>query len=353
MPAYSTASALPVEQLALAVVEGEGQVAELIGEKVLGPLPITWRNAALVKATLADSLGLRQISADKYLHAPGAVFSRLTATLSSTTLTVTPRGVELQVPNEVILDYRTRFDPLAFYCARFGKEISGLTKEVLIAAAVFNTSNLGSATNSTVAYTVANLSTISFISDMIASTRRLKAKGEAPPYVAVMSGPVYERVRQAATVQAYTVGTLNPGQQADKAMILASLAEYGIKELLVGDAYYNGTADQASLASTALTQVWSNTYIAVVKPGMTSGGQSVEGASVPLLSGIGANVYWEGYMPGGVPSTDKDSLTFAGGNYIETYPDLPTDSEIIRIKMSQKPTITNARAGDLIATQYS
>src|SRR6185437_7564788 len=162
MPAYSTNSALPVEQLALAVVEGEGQVAELIGEKILGPLPITWRNAALVKATLADSLGLRQISADKYLHAPGAVFSRLTATLSSTTLTVTPRGVELQVPNEVALDYRTRFDVLAFYSARFGKEISGLTKEVLIAAQVFSTNNFGSATNSVVAYTAANLSTISF-----------------------------------------------------------------------------------------------------------------------------------------------------------------------------------------------
>jgi hypothetical protein len=353
MPAYSTNSALPVEQLALAVVEGEGNVAELIGEKLLGPLPINWRNAALVKATLADSLGLRQISADKYLHAPGAVFSRLTATLGSTTLTITPRGVELQVPNEMTLDYRTRFDVLAFFCSRFGKEISGLTKEVLIAAQVFSTGNFGSATNSTVAYTAANLSTISFIADMIASTRRLKAKGEAPPYTAAMSGPVYERVRQAATVQAYTVGTLNPGQQADKAMILASLKEYGITELLVGDAYYNGTADQASLASTALTQVWSNTYIFVGKPGMTQGGQSADGVSVPLLSGIGANVYWEGYMPGGVPSADKDALNFAGGNYIEVYPDLPTDSEIIRIKMSQKPTVTNARAGDLIATQYS
>lgn len=352
MPANSTASALPVEQLALAVVEGEMQVGGLIGEKILGPLPITWRNAALVKATLADSLGLRQISDAKYLHAPGALFSRLTATLSSTTLTVTPRGVELQVPNEVILDYRNRFDALAFYSARFGNEISGLTKEVLIAAQIFSTGNFGSATNSTVAYTVALSSTCSFIADVIASTRRLKAKGEAPPYVAVMSGPVYERVRLAATVQAYTVGTLSPGEQATKEMILASLREYGVTELLIGDAYYNGTADQASLASTALTQVWSNTYIWVGKPGNIANGNA-DGVSVPLLTGVGANVYWEGYMSGGVPSADKDAFNFAGGNYIETYPDLPTDSEIIRIKMSQKPTITNARGGDLIATQYS
>jgi len=350
MPAFSTASALPNEQLALAVVEGEQQVAELIGEKVLGPLPITWRNATMVKATLADSLGLRQISADKYKHAPGAVFSRLTATLSSTTLTVTPRGVELQVPNEMTLDYVTRFDVLAFFCARFGKEISGLTKEVLIAAEVMNASTF-TATAAGVAYTAALLSTNSYIADTIAATRRLKAKGEAPGYVQVMSGPVYERIRQAATVQAYTVGTLKPGQEATKENILSGVREYGITDILIGDAYYNGTADQASLASTALTQVWGNTYIFTGKPGMQS--NSGEGVSVPILSGIGATVTWENYAQGGVTSTDKNSLSFAGGNYVEVYPDLPTDSEIIRIKMSHKPTITNARAGDLITTSYS
>lgn len=351
MPVFATASALPVEQLALAVVEGEQQVAELIGEKIMGPLPITWANAALVKATLADSLGLRQISSDKYLHAPGAVFSRLTATLSSTTLTVSPRGVELQVPNELTLNYVNRFDVLAFFSARFGKEISGLTKEVLIAAQVMNASTF-TATAAAVAYTAANASTNSYIADTIAATRRLKAKGEAPPYVQVMSGPVYERIRQAATVQAYTVGTLNPGQQATKEMILAGVREYGITDLLIGDAYYNGTADQASLASTPLTQVWANTYIFTGKPGMTSN-TSGEGVSVPLLSGIGANVTWKNYAPGGVTSTDKESLTMAGGNYVEVYPDLPTDSDIIRIKMSNKPTVTNARAGDLITTSYS
>jgi len=352
MAVFATSSALPVEQLALAVVEGEQQVGELIGEKVMGPLPITWRNAALVKATLADSLGLRQISADKYKHAPGALFSRLTATLSGTTLTVTPRGVELQVPNELTLDYANRFDVLGFFSARFGKEISGLTKEVLIATEVFSTGNFGSATNSAVAYTAALLSTNSYIGDTIAATRRLKAKGEAPPYVQVMSGPVYERIRQAATVQAYTVGTLNPGMQATKEMILSSVREYGIEELLIGDAYYNGAADQASLSSTALTQVWSNATIFTGKPGRV-GGASGDGVSVPLLSGIGATVTWESYAPGGVTSTDKESLTFAGGNYVEVYPDLPTDSQIIRIKMSHKPTITNSRAGDLITTQYS
>ncbi len=354
MPAFATASALPRQELALAVVEGENQVPNLIGEKILGPLPITWQNAHLVKATLADSLGLRDISADKYIHAPGASFSRLTATFGEATLTVQPRGVEIVIPRELVLNYRDRFDVLAFFAARFGNQFSGLTKERLIAAQIFNTNNF-SATNSLVAYTVALSSTCSFIVDMIATARRLKAAGEPPPYVASMSGPVWERVRQAATVQAWAAGTLNPSSQADLSFVLNSLKQFGITDILIGDSYYNAGADGAI----SLSQVWSNTYIFVGKPGMTGMSADNAGVSVPLLSGIGANVYWEGYDPAGNATTDAKyfdtpfNMAGAGGNYVESYPEWQTDSSVLRIKMSNKPTITNTRAGTLIATQFS
>lgn len=355
MPAFATSGVTPRQELALAVVEGEMQIDGLVGHKILGPLPITWKNAHLVKATIADSLGNRDISADKYIHAPGASFPRLTATFGEATLTVTPRGVELAVPQETVLTYRDRFDVLGFFAARFGKEVWGLTKERLIAAQIFNSSTF-TATAATVAYTVANLSTISFIADAISITRRLKAAGEQPPYVMVSSGPVYERVRQAATVQAYTVGTLKPGQEATKEMILAGLREYGIVDWLTGDSYYNSAADGAL----TLSQVWSNTYIWVGKPGMTGAGDtSREGVGVPILSGVGADVIWEGFDTAGNPTTDQKyfgtpyDMSGGNGNYVEMYPEWQTKSEILRICMSNKPTITNARAGQLITTNYS
>lgn len=353
----ATSGVTPRQELALAVVEGQMQISSLIGAKVLGPLPLTWKNAHLVKATLADSLGNRDISADKYIHAPGAAFPRLTATFGEATLTSTPRGVELAVPLETVLSYRERFDVMGFFAARFGKEVWGLTKERLIAAQIFNSGTF-TATNSAVAYTAANLSTISLIGDVIAITRRLKAVGEQPPYVMVSSGPVYERVRQAATVQAYTVGTLQAGQQATKEMILAGLREYGVVDWLIGDAYYNSAADGA----VTLSQVWSNTYIWVGKPGMTGMGTTNagdDGVGVPLLSGVGADVYWEGFDTMGNPTTDSKyfgtpyDMTGYGGNYVEQYPEWQTKSEVLRICMSNKPTITNARAGQLITTQYS
>lgn len=332
----------------MAIVEGEGAIDGLIGNKILPPLPINRRTAHIPKFTLADTQGLRIISGAKWIHAPGTKFERIVAKIGDDTMTVDLRGVEIVVPNEVKLDYAGYLDIEAFYAARFGRETSGLTKEALIASAVFNTTNLGSATNSTVAYTVANLSTISFISDVIASIRRVRAKGEIPDTV-IMSGPVYERIRQSAPVQAYVAGTLYPGADTTLNNIQKVLAEYGIKQVLVGDSYYNSAADGAT---PSLSQIWSNTYIAVVKAG-TASGVSNDSTAVPQLGGIGADIYWEGYVPGGVPSADKDTMTFAGGNYVESYPDIPTDSMVIRLKMSNRPYIGNARAADLIATQYS
>ena len=342
----------PRQELGLAIVEGQGAIKGLIGEKLLGPLGISWRNAHMLKATLAASLGMRHIGHDKYIRAAGTKFHRLSATFGEATLTVTPRGVELAVPDETILDYKDRFDVLAFFSSRFGTEIGGLTKEYLIAAATVGSSAtyvLGSATNSAVAYTAALLTTNSFIADVIASVRRVKANGEVPDTV-VMSGPVYERIRQAATVQAYTVGTLKPGQEATQEMILSGLREYGITQLLIGDNYYNSAAD----GDTTLTQIWGNTYILVCKAGNTTNG-SQEGVSVPSVTGIGANVFWEGFDANGTPSTSREAVDFqgAGGFFVEVYPHKETKSQIIRIEMSHKPTILNTRAGDLIATQYS
>lgn len=349
MPVFSTSSALPRQELALAIIEGEGAVENLIGEKILPPFPINKRTAHLVKATIANSQALRVIDDAKFIHAPGTKFERMTATFGDDTLTVDLRGQEIVVPNETSLDYAQFLDVEAFFAGRFG-QTAALTKEKLIAAQIFNTTNFGSATNSAVAYTVANLATISFISDVIASVRRVKAKGERPDTVA-MSGPVFERVRQAATVQAYVTGSLRPGQEATFEMIQGALREFGITQLLIGDSYYNNAADQATAS---LSQVWSNTYIWVGKSGKASAGaESSTGINVPQLGGVGANIFWEDYEQGGKVSSSDLSLKFAGGNYVESYPDLSIDAMIVRVKMSNRPYLGNTRGGDLIATQYS
>lgn len=353
MPVFVPAAARVREELAVAIVEGEGAVTGLIGKSILPDFPVNRRTAHLIKATLADTLGLR-ILTDKYIRAPGTKFERAVAKFGDDTMTVTLRGLEIVVPNETELDLAGFLDVESFFCARFG-QTSALTQENLIQAAIFNTSTFGSATNSATAYTVANLATMTPIADLIASTRRVKAKGERPNTI-VMSGPVYERIRQSLTLQGYVAGTLKPGSEADVNTILMAMREYGIEQILVGDGYYNTAADGAA---PVLTQIWSNTYIWVGKAGKTFGmppkgdAMQLEGVGVPTLQGVGANIYWEGYTPGGKISTDENQMTFEGGNYVESYPDLTIDSMVVRVKTSAQPYIGNARAGDLIATQYS
>lgn len=351
MPVFDNPAVAPRQELNYAIVEGEGAVSNLIGEMAMPSFPINRRTAHIIKATIALTNGLRVIDDDRFIHAPGTEFERQIATFTDDTMTVTLRGVEIVVPNEVQLDYAGFLQVEAFETGRFGQTVA-LTKEKLVAAQVFNTTNTGagSATNSTVAYTVANLSTISFIADVIAATRAVKALGERADTVA-MSGPVYERIRQAATVQAYVAGTLKPGQEADKTTILGALREYGITELLIGDSYYNNAA---GTATTSLSQVWSNTYVAVFKRGTLSGMSDATGISVPQLGGLGVNTYWEGFGPGGVPTTNVTAENaFSSGTFIESYPEFKTNSMVIRCKMSHKPYIANVNTAYLIATQYS
>lgn len=359
MPANSNLSALPRQELALAVVEGEGAIKNAIGEKILGPLPISYRNAHYIKATLGGSIGLRHIGADKYVRAMGTRYERATATLTDGTLTVTPRGLEISVPREMVLDYKNVFDALAFFSGRFGTEIGGLTKEYLIAQTVFSSTAyaLGSATNSGVAYTAANRDTagtsgMNPIQDIIASVRRVKAYGEQPDTV-IMSGPVWERVSTCQNTLQFVRGTFGPIQDVTPELFLKALGAYGIKQVLVGDNYVNTAADGATAS---LTQVWSNTYMVVCKAGMSTA-NGTEGQLVPSLTGLGANVFWEGFDANGQgtlqPVQEAFDFQGGGGYYVETYPSWETKSEIIRIEMTHKPTITNNRAGDIIATQYS
>lgn len=345
MPVFTPTSARPRQELAVAVVEGEGSVPGLIYNKVLPDFPINRRTAHLIKATLANSAGLRHIAAAKYLRAPGALFERVVAKFDDDTLTVNLRGIELLVPNEVEMDYDEYLDVEQFFAARFGNETSGLTKEFLAQAALFNATTFGAATPAAVAWATNFHATASTIADIIASARRLKAKGEPGPYVVVMSGTIWERFRTAAQTINFVTGTLNPSYQVTLEQAKTALAAFGISDILVGDAYYNTAADGAA---PTLTAVWSNAFVWVGRPGLAIR-EGKDGATVPQLGGVGVTAFWEGFTPGGIPSTDKDSMTFEGGNYVESYPVLDRDSMALRLKMSATPYIGNARAGDLIA----
>src|SRR5262245_44187530 len=127
MPVFTVQSARPRQELALAVVEGEGQVQGIIYDQVLPDYPINRRTAHIIKATIQDTLGMRHIGGAKYIRAPGTLFERAVAKFADDVLTVALRGIEIVVPNEVELDYDEYLDVEEFFATRFGRETAGLT----------------------------------------------------------------------------------------------------------------------------------------------------------------------------------------------------------------------------------
>lgn len=359
MPVLVPAGARPRQELDMAIVEGQNRVKNLIGQLILPPMPLIRRTAHIIKATLADTLALRTIAESKYIHAPGTKFERAVAKFGDDTLSLILRGLEIVVPNETKLDMAKFVAVEQFFVARFG-ETQALTKELLVSQTIFNTSIFGSATNSIVAYTAANSTYAAFVAgtgmnpigDIIAATRRVKAKGEVADTV-VMSGPVHERVKQAFGTLQFEKGIWAAQRDATDEELLAALRPYQIRQVLVGDSYRNIAADGAA---PSLSQIWSNTYIWVGRAGNVGESSSESGIGVPTLAGVGATPFWQGYTVGGDATLDLDAdgvMKFDGGNYVETYPALDLNSIIVRVKMSDSPYIGNPRAGDLIATQYS
>ena len=224
-----------------------------------------------------------------------------------------------------------------------------IATEYLIMSAVTSTANFGAATNSAVPYTATNAQTNSFFSDVISATRRGKARGERYDTLE-MSGPVFERIRQSPFVLAYLRGIYGAGIiEISVNAIQQALAEFGIKQVLIGDSYVNTGAEGTQVD----TQVWPNSLMWIGRAGSVSTPADLDGVAVPTFGGVGIDTFWEGYDNNGLPTADTEGKTFAGGNYVEVYPDKSTDTWIVRLKMSKTPTILNANAGELIATQYA
>lgn len=357
MPVFTpTVATGPRQELALAIVEGEGAVQNLIGERLMPSFAINCRTAHLPKLTLQGSNALRVIDDPKFLRAPGTKYERMVAKVQDATINTNLSGLEIIIPNETAMEWDAYLDLVAFFSARLGQEVSGLTKEKRIAATVFDVTqtSLGSAIAASAAYTVANRDIqgplgMNPIQDIIGAARYLKSIGENPDTVA-MSGPLWERVRTCQNTLQFVRGILGPIMEVNQANFLGALAEFGIKNVEIGDSYINTAADGAT---PSLSQIWSNTYIAVLRRGMASLGSEQDGVGVPTMAGYGVAAFWTGFKPGGAVTTDAGADQFAGGNYVETYPQMDINSLVVRVGLSQLPFVANNRCSVLISTSYA
>lgn len=316
---YQNTVAAPREELNDFVQESSTTAAMFVGEEILPQKPLKLPTGHYPKITVAEGDLMRAATAAR---APGAGFNRWQAAIGDGSLTLVQYPEELQIPDEQQMLYEDYFDLEATFSVEGANRIARL-REILVAGQIFNTTNFA-ATNSAVAYTSANLATISFVADVLAAIRRVKAKGELANTI-VFSGTVYDRIRLATLVQAFIAGANQPGAIVNANTIQRAFAEHGIEKVLIADAYVNQSAPGAS---TVINPIWGNDYVWVgsVKKGELRNG------------GVGRTFFWE-----------KEGPLYS----IFSYRDETKKSNVIRAMGTMQAAITNARAGTLIATQYS
>lgn len=323
---YSNSAALPREELGAVMVQGNGINKQNIWASILPGFGVSKRNGHLVNMTIASAEMLRIM--DKIVE-PGGDIDRIQLTFGDQTYSIALRKEEVQIPDEVEKDYADYFSTEAV-ASQAGSDKLELTQEYLTANAIMSTATFGAATNSAVAYTGANLATISFIADVYAAIERVRDKGEEPNTIIIPTN-VYMRLRQATLVLGFVRGTLMASVEIDTNTIQKAFSDEGIEKVLIGRSRYN-TSEAG--ATPSLSKVWPNTYIWV---GRTSDTMSANEGGIDTIQGVGSTLYWEPY----------------GMHIVETYRDEPRESNIVRAKSSAVPYIANANAGTLIATQYA
>lgn len=324
---YSNAAAVFRADLTNSLVEQASEwESGLIGLRALPVINVPAKAGQYPIFNLAAGNLLRN---EVKARAPYATFPRGTRAFDQGTFSTTEYGFEEAVDDVIKLDVARYFDAEVL-SAKLAMRKVALAHEVRTAAVINSTTNWGTATNSSTAYTVANIATFDIGLDVEEAMERLRGKGESASNCSViMSSAVFLRARASTKLQNRLRGIgvsndsiLNVSEQA--------VAEaLGVKEVLVGRAYYDISNEGAAFSGSA---IWGNTYVWVGNIGSGGGVQN-------MFGGGGAfTLNWGAYGP---PLA------------VETYRDEPIKSDIVRSSQHVAEKVVNSNAGTLIATQYS
>lgn len=316
---YQNATAAPRQELTDVIMEGVTDDTQFVSLKVLPPAPLKVPTGHVPKIEIATGNLMR---ASRKGRAPGSDFDRWQSGITAYNITLVQIAEEVSLPDEQTLVYEDYFAFESFYAQEAsnrllrGHEIDG---EV----ALFNTSTFDEV-NGTVAYSAANIATITPTLDLITAIRRVKARGERPNTI-LFPGTIYDRVRQSADMKSFIAGSVNPGAIVTPDTIQAAFSSMGIKQVLIAEAYVNQSQDGTN---NSINPIYPLTDIFV--------GNAGSGAL--QTGGVGRTFYWE-----------KEGALLN----ISSYRDEPKKSNVIRAMKTTLCGITNARAGTLVGTQVS
>lgn len=320
---YSNSAAVYRGDIAGVLEQAKDWETTLIGTRVMPILNVP------VRAGQYPSFRLQQgqlLKSEVKPRSPYGSFARGTRAFQYESYGCVELGYEEAVDDTVAADM-SRFFDAEVIAAKLAKRKLLLAHELRVAGAVFNTSNFTS-TNSSVAYTSANLATFDVGEDVQLALDRMLANGESIANTrVVIPYPVWSRIRASTKFQNRLRGAGISSDTILNASTQAAAEVFGVSEVLIGRAAYDIAPEGVAFSS---SNVWSNAYIWV--------GNVTEGGAGYFGGGAGFTLNWSEYGP-------------AVGVF--TYRDEAIKSNIVRASQYVTEKVVNTNAGQLIATQYA
>lgn len=302
----------------------EAQMSDdfFVGIRAMPPLGVDAKSGTYPKLQISTGELLTNSATER---STDGAYGEVTRQWTTDNYDCVDRGLEERVDDAQARDAARWFN-LEATAAKLVLRQMMLAHELRVATALFNAATFGAATNSAVAYTEANLATISFVSDVLAAIERCRNNGTNPDTI-VLSSTVYNRVRRANLVQNFVTGSIGKGSEVTGSTLAQAFADEGIKQVLIGKARYN--AAKKGQAHSA-TNVWGNSLAWV--------GKANQGALDAKEGGAGFTFFWN--QEGGLFVT-------------ETYREERRRGNIVRVRQNTAEKIVDATAGTLIGTQFA
>jgi hypothetical protein len=320
---YSNTAAVFRGDIAGVLEQAKDWETNLIGTRVLPILNVPVRAGQYPSFKLKEGQLLKN---DVKNRAPYSAFARGTRAFNYESYTALEYGYEEAVDDTVTADI-SRFFDAEVIAAKLARRKLLLAHELRVSAAVFNSTNF-TATNSSTAYTSANLATFDIGYDVQLAIDRLLANGESSTNLrVVIPYPVWTLVRASTKFQNRLRGIGLSTDTILNASAEAAAQVFGVNEVLIGRASYDSAPEGVAFSS---SNVWANTYVWV--------GSVTESSSGYFGGGAGFTLNWSEYGP-------------AVGVF--TYRDETIKSNIVRAAHYVSEKIVNTNAGQLITTQYA
>lgn len=321
---YSNAAAVYRADLAGLVFETEAWESGLIADKILPTITVDKKSGQYPKFEKREGKLLKREVKARGLN---GAYPRGELSFTWDTYDTQDWGHELPVDDVVTAEMKDFFSAETVATKLTRRKVL-LDREIRAAAAVFNTTNFGTATNSATAYTVANIATFDAALDIQGLMDTLVARGERANTV-VIPFQVATRLKASTKFQNRARGV---GVSSDS---ILSLDEGAMAEVIgVDNVFIPRTAYDSAAGNVAFTSalIWANTYIWVGNVGSSGSMASI------FNGGAGFTLAWREY---------------AGDLDVFTYRDEQHVSDIVRARQHVIEKITNGAAGLLLATQYA